>query len=1092
MYIYLYQMKQKEKDAKLAWNTQWVCLKTSKKRAEGGAVESFEFKLLEMISNCNWETSKTKILSKISSQINKEGYPTPRVVDVEKFKVEFLPKAKKPAIIPSDVQSKLPPSIYSIRVKVYKESEVVLKHMDNIITENEQLMKTLEGDTSLTSSATIDIEDTTVTQSTPVPKEISSFLSSAVAVSSNSSSVNVTFSTLATSSKPPISSSAPATPFYSGSTSPAGGISGLSRLQLKIVSNASGTSSTSTNSANGSVSTPTMVTKTHQSQLSKHVPVAFNKPTVVLSAATNATLVTTQGNPVNVASTIAYPATSMAPSVFKSGKTTILTAPKIGNAAVKGTSIMWLQQSSGTPRIMFNQPPGGSGPLYIRSPGGTTKLIRAVQPGMYTPTSKGLSLVNSSQSIAGKTAPGIVHVNKNLMSGSSVTLSSANPTTSKIVSEGFSRLVPISSVASIPTTLSTNLSPTTTMTDASKMNFVSLLNTSKSSPGPVIHQLKGNGNQTTSNSLLYGPFDSLKDVPKNLANVKLLQAQNVQEGGAKHVQLIPVTSTPELPPSLQHLVKSTAGKDKQPDFMAVPFTFGTGSHASTVLNSTESSQKTDGNVLFAKVGKPEGDQATVSVDGEKIKKKKKKKKKKKRISEGDTVDGDTSIESLESSAKKMKIGHDEDSNCSSVVSEQSGAMHEDLPVGGDQLNNSSEKTVNSVSKNEAASSISSGLKRKINEENESFKTSSSKEVIKTDSPPTKKQKEDLTVSLTSIIADQIEKEMAKPDLPSENLQTKLFDQIENTIKNYVDSDEDKDINVYRTEEKKSENRIVYKDKIVEDNINDILHELETDSSVSTSKIETERSVESNEIDKTAVENTSGIIEKIQSLGNQDNELVRSPSPLDGFNQNKLLESLETAADAVRNIVEETRTQCVELSPVVGQNTNTNASDSSLKQDSVIIDTENTSSNIDMENTSVKENTQAIQNTVEKESTEANKENTIENLGTAGPGIIKNVMENPAIKELKESAKDITAIALSSDDEDCKIVVVPPVDPPLIVLEESEDEGKSIDKINTPVSSKRKRKTGQIVRQEVPMEMSHNDTVDIDMESEVSLHLLLLI
>ncbi|KAJ8297923.1 hypothetical protein KUTeg_024454 [Tegillarca granosa] len=65
------------------WHTQWVCLKANKKKLEEeGQSPSDGVRLLEINSNCNWEVSKQKILSRISAQLSKEGYPSPkRTVD---------------------------------------------------------------------------------------------------------------------------------------------------------------------------------------------------------------------------------------------------------------------------------------------------------------------------------------------------------------------------------------------------------------------------------------------------------------------------------------------------------------------------------------------------------------------------------------------------------------------------------------------------------------------------------------------------------------------------------------------------------------------------------------------------------------------------------------------------------------------------------------------------------------------------------------------------------------------------------------------------------------------------------------------------
>lgn len=107
------------------WQTQWVCLKSNKPptEKEGDAV-----KLLEILSNCNWEPHKQKILSRISRHIHNknqsetqtqlEGYPQPCLIHIGEFEIEFLPKSNKPATIPPEVRNNMPSAIFSIRVRI--------------------------------------------------------------------------------------------------------------------------------------------------------------------------------------------------------------------------------------------------------------------------------------------------------------------------------------------------------------------------------------------------------------------------------------------------------------------------------------------------------------------------------------------------------------------------------------------------------------------------------------------------------------------------------------------------------------------------------------------------------------------------------------------------------------------------------------------------------------------------------------------------------------------------------------------------------------------------------------------------------------
>lgn len=106
------------------WQTQWVCLKSNKPPTEN---EGQAVKLLEILSNCNWEPHKQKILSRISRQISQvqgdghtlaDGYPPPCLIHIGEFEIEFLPKSSKPATIPPEVRNNMPSAIFSIRVRI--------------------------------------------------------------------------------------------------------------------------------------------------------------------------------------------------------------------------------------------------------------------------------------------------------------------------------------------------------------------------------------------------------------------------------------------------------------------------------------------------------------------------------------------------------------------------------------------------------------------------------------------------------------------------------------------------------------------------------------------------------------------------------------------------------------------------------------------------------------------------------------------------------------------------------------------------------------------------------------------------------------
>ena len=77
--------------------------------------------MLEVISNCNYEDSKTRILSRLTSHISKETYPILKSFIIGEFQVTFLPRSDKPALIPPEVKAKLPNSVFSIRIQIVKD-----------------------------------------------------------------------------------------------------------------------------------------------------------------------------------------------------------------------------------------------------------------------------------------------------------------------------------------------------------------------------------------------------------------------------------------------------------------------------------------------------------------------------------------------------------------------------------------------------------------------------------------------------------------------------------------------------------------------------------------------------------------------------------------------------------------------------------------------------------------------------------------------------------------------------------------------------------------------------------------------------------
>ncbi|KAK3100101.1 hypothetical protein FSP39_014777 [Pinctada imbricata] len=118
------------------WHTQWVCLKSNKEPAKS---ENNGIKLLEIMSNCNWEPHKQKLLSKISIMLQNGGYPKPRKKLVGEYYIEFLPKSEKPAVIPMEVRKNIPDTIYAVRTRIYKKLDS--QYMNELIKEQEKILE---------------------------------------------------------------------------------------------------------------------------------------------------------------------------------------------------------------------------------------------------------------------------------------------------------------------------------------------------------------------------------------------------------------------------------------------------------------------------------------------------------------------------------------------------------------------------------------------------------------------------------------------------------------------------------------------------------------------------------------------------------------------------------------------------------------------------------------------------------------------------------------------------------------------------------------------------------------------------------------
>ncbi|KAK7489911.1 hypothetical protein BaRGS_00018933 [Batillaria attramentaria] len=114
------------------WHTSMVCLKANpvmrSKDKSDDVQEEDEIKLLEFITNCNWDVAKRDILYRVAGCLTRGHYPNPRVMFVSDFRVEILPKAARPSVIPPELRNRLPEMMFSIRVRVtqYKNTHTAV------------------------------------------------------------------------------------------------------------------------------------------------------------------------------------------------------------------------------------------------------------------------------------------------------------------------------------------------------------------------------------------------------------------------------------------------------------------------------------------------------------------------------------------------------------------------------------------------------------------------------------------------------------------------------------------------------------------------------------------------------------------------------------------------------------------------------------------------------------------------------------------------------------------------------------------------------------------------------------------------------
>ena len=244
------------------WHTQWICLRSKGHSLDDTMAEGL--RLLEVISNCNYEDFKAKILSRLTSHISHSEYPPLKNFLVGEFKVSILPKSNKPAIIPPEVMAKLPNSVYSIRIQIIKDPYVSNPQIINLIDDTEINIKEVRsGQISKSKLGTI---------VTPVQNNRAQ----------NAGKKLDRNSELAKHLQSDVNSAM--TPITSSCTIVAGGISGLSQLQIsRPIGAVSGFSAVPKPVLPDNVSSKNVLPGT----IVKAIPVSLSSPGVVGSAGSN-------------------------------------------------------------------------------------------------------------------------------------------------------------------------------------------------------------------------------------------------------------------------------------------------------------------------------------------------------------------------------------------------------------------------------------------------------------------------------------------------------------------------------------------------------------------------------------------------------------------------------------------------------------------------------------------------------------------------------------------------------------------------------------------------------------------------------------
>ncbi|XP_052075996.1 uncharacterized protein LOC127714084 isoform X2 [Mytilus californianus] len=250
------------------WHTQWICLRSKGHSLDDTTAEGL--RLLEVISNCNYEDFKAKILSRLTSHISHSEYPPLKNFLVGEFKVSILPKSNKPAIIPPEVMAKLPNSVYSIRIQIIKDPYVSNPQIINLIDDTEINVKEVKSGHISKSASKLGNNSLSIV----TPVENNRAQNAGKKLDRNSELAKH----LQSDVHPTM------TPITSSCTIVAGGISGLSQLQIsRPIGSVSGFSPAQKPILPDNVSSKNVL----PGSIVKSIPVSLSGPGVVVSTGSN-------------------------------------------------------------------------------------------------------------------------------------------------------------------------------------------------------------------------------------------------------------------------------------------------------------------------------------------------------------------------------------------------------------------------------------------------------------------------------------------------------------------------------------------------------------------------------------------------------------------------------------------------------------------------------------------------------------------------------------------------------------------------------------------------------------------------------------